>query len=130
MITSEDVLPLLLEVCLSFSERWTEQRAFFGEGFLYGDLDEFMQHIVELHEAGQTEELPRVFEVLERFYLDGDDEVQAAITNVVLEGIRTTAKDTDEFIPYLQPESIKQWQQLENFWEDEIPLEENSLNEA
>jgi hypothetical protein len=77
MITKEQVMPLLLNACPSFSKRWEEHRAFYeDEKLLYVDLGEFAHHLVELLKANRTEEFPAVFEIIERMHLEGDHYVK------------------------------------------------------
>jgi hypothetical protein len=57
MITKEQVMPLLLESCPSFSAKWEERRAFYKtEELLYNDLGEFAHHLVELQRTHRIEE--------------------------------------------------------------------------
>jgi hypothetical protein len=126
MITKEQVLPLLLESCPSFSDRWEEHRAFYkDEELLYLDLGEFAHHLVELQRTHRIEEFPAVFDVIERLHLEGDPYVKEAATIGALEGIQNVAGnsgvDPDEFVQYLQPESARWWRQLNNFWNAKIP---------
>lgn len=125
MITKEQVIPLFLEVCPSFTEKWKEHRAFSkDEDLLYVDLGEFVHHLVELHQADRKDEFSAVFEVIERLHLEGDAYVREAATIGMLEGIQNVAENfgvnPEEFSIYLKPESVKWWQQLNNFWNGEI----------
>ncbi len=122
MITKEQVMPLLLSGCASFSKRWEEHQAFYeDEQLLYIDLGEFAHHLIELQKASRTEEFPAIFEIIERMHLEGDDYVKEAATIGILEGIQNVARNSgvnpDQFAKYLKPESAKSWRQLNNFWE-------------
>ncbi len=135
MITKEQVMPLLLEACPSFTEKWEEHRAFYDdEDLLYVDLGEFAHHLVELHKTNQTREFPAVFEVIERLHLEGDDFVKEAATIGMLEGIQNVAGNSglnpEEFSQYLKAESAKWWRQLNDFWDGKIPNVGASPNEA
>jgi hypothetical protein len=134
-ITKEQVMPLLLEACPSFTERWEEHRAFYDdEDLLYIDLGEFAHHLVKLHKTNQTGEFPAVFDVIERLHLDGDDYVREAATIGMLEGIQNVAGnldvDPEVFAPYLKPESAKWWRQLNDFWDGKILNVGATENEA
>jgi hypothetical protein len=125
-ITKEQVMPLLLKACPSFTKRWEEHRAFYDdESLLYVDLGEFAHHLVELHKTDQTSEFAAVFDVIERLHLEGDDYVKEAATIGMLEGIQNVAGnldvDPEVFAPYLESESTKQWQQLNDFWDRKMP---------
>ena len=135
MITKEQVMPLFLEACPSFIEKWKEHRAFYeGEDLLYVDLGEFARHLVELYKLNRTDEFPAVFEVIERLHLEGDAYVKEAATIGMLEGIQNVAGnsgvDPEEFSRYLKPESAKWWRQLNDFWDGKIPYVGSSSNEA
>jgi hypothetical protein len=57
MITKEQVMPLLLGSCPSFSDKWEEHRAFHKDEYLlYVDLGEFARHLVELQRTHRIEE--------------------------------------------------------------------------
>jgi hypothetical protein len=135
MITKEQVMPLFLEACPSFTQKWEEHRAFYeDEDLLYVDLGEFAHHLVELHKYSRTAEFPAVFGVIERLHLEGDAYVKEAATIGMLEGIHNVAGNSgvepEEFFQYLKPESAKWWRQLNNFWEGKIPYVGSSPNEA
>ncbi len=135
MITKEQVMPLLLDACPSFTEKWREHRAFYeDEDLLYVDLGEFAHHLVTLHKADLTDEFPAVFEIIERLHLEGDPYVKEAATIGLLEGIQNVAGNSgvnpEEFSRYLKPESAKWWRQLNDFWEGKIPVVGSYPNEA
>ncbi|WP_197484622.1 hypothetical protein [Phormidesmis priestleyi] len=127
MIAKDQIMPLLLEACPSFTQKWAEYRAFYEcKDLLYVELDTFVDHIVELLKTNRTDEFPAVFEIIERLHLEGDDYVREATTIGALEGIQNVARnsgtDTEEFIQYLRPESLKWWRQLNEFWTGKIPF--------
>jgi hypothetical protein len=135
MITKEQVMPLLLNACPSFSKRWEEHRAFYeDEELLYVDLGEFAHHLVELLKANHTEEFPTVFEIIERLHLEGDHYVKEAATIGMLESIQNVAGNSgvepDEFVEYLKPQSVKWWRQLNDFWNAKIPYVGATIDEA
>jgi hypothetical protein len=122
LITKEQVMPLFLNACPSFSKRWEEHRAFYeDEHLLYIDLGEFAHHLIELEKSNQTEEFPAVFDLIEKIHLEGDDFVKEAATIGMLEGIQNVAGNSgvepERFAKYLKPESAKWWRRLNSFWE-------------
>jgi hypothetical protein len=134
-ITKEQVMPLLLAACPSFTEKWEEHHAFYdGEDLLYVDFGEFAHHLVELHKTNRVGELPAAFEIIERLHLEGDDYVKEAATIGMLEGIQNVAGnlnvDPEVFAVYLKPESAKWWRQLNKFWQGKIPYVGATINEA
>ena len=135
MITKDQVMPLLLEACPSFSEKLKEHRAFYeDEDLLYVELGEFAHHLVELHKSNQAGEFPAVFEIVERLHLEGDAYVKEAATIGLLEGIQNVAGnsgvDPEEFFPSLKPESAKRRRQLNDFWDGKTPYVGSPPNEA
>ena len=137
MITKEQVMPLLLVACPSFSKRWEEHLAFYqdqDEQLLYIDLGEFARHLVELHKAHRVEEFPAVFQAVESLHLEGDHFVKEAATIGLLEGIQNIAGnmgiDPEEFLPYLNAQSLKWWRQLNDFWNAKIPYVGATIDEA
>ena len=128
-------MPLLLEACPSFTEKWREHRAYWGEEqLLYLDLSEFARHLVELQRSNQTNEFLVVFNVVERLHLEGDDFVKEAATIGLLEGIQNIAGNNgvnpEVFVPYLKSNSVKWWRQLNDFWDGKITYVGATINEA
>jgi hypothetical protein len=125
MITKDQVMPLLLNDCPSFSERWREHLALYGdERVFYMDLGEFVDHIIDLYERNQTQEFPAIFDSIERLHVEGDDQVRDGAILGILEGIQNIAGnrriDPEVFAPYLKPESAKWWKKLNDFWNGDV----------
>jgi hypothetical protein len=137
MITKEQVMPLLLEACPSFTEKWRAHSADWqDESLIYIDLAEFNRHLIELQRNKRVEEFAAVFDVVEKLHLEGDDYVREAATIGLLEGIQNVAShpetgvDAEDFLQYLKAESAKWWHQLNDFWEGKIPYVGASINKA
>jgi hypothetical protein len=135
MITKEQVMPILLSACPSFTGKWAEHSAYReDENLLYIDLGEFSRHLVELHKANQVEEFPVVFDAIEKLHYEGDDYVKEAMTIGLLEGIQNNAEHSkinpEEFTQYLRPQSAKWWKQLNGFWGGKIPYVGSTIKEA
>ena len=118
-------MPLLLNDCHSFSEKWRKHLASNGDDqLLYMDLGAFADHIVDLHQQNQTQEFPTVFDSIERLHIEGDDQVRDGAILGLLEGIQNTAGnrgvDPEVFAPYLKPESAKWWKKLNDFWNGDV----------
>jgi hypothetical protein len=134
-ITKDQVMPLLLEVCPTFTQKWEDSRASYeGESLLYVELGAFAHHLVELHKLNRTDEFPAVFDVIERLHVEGDGYVKEAATIGLLEGMQNVAGNSgvnpEEFLEHLKPESKKWWRQLNNFWEGKVPFTGSSPHEA
>ena len=122
MITKEQVMPLFLEACPSFGEKWDDHHSLYAdEQLLYVDMGEFAHHLVELHKSNQTTEFRAIFDIIERLHIDGDHYVKEAATIGMLEAIQNVASnngvDPRVFVPYLGTKSIKWWAQLNDFWQ-------------
>ena len=94
VITADEVMPLLLSACPSFVPKW---EAVAGENvdeddpskrLCYLDAGDFIRHLVELRLAGRIEEMPAVFEVIERLHVEGDHYVRELATIGYLEGLQ------------------------------------------
>jgi hypothetical protein len=120
MITKEQVIPLLLEVCTSFQERYDEHLKDNDGELLYVALGSFAQHLLDLHQQHQTQCFPAIGRVIERLHIEGDHYVRQAATIGLLEGIQNVwgnqQVDPDLFLPYLLPESVRWWRSLDSFW--------------
>jgi hypothetical protein len=123
VILKHEVMPLLLEACPSYRERWLAycSNPVFEPGLSYLDLADFADHLVELLRSGSTDEFEAVFEAIERMHLEGDEFVREAATIGALEGLQNIAGniDSERFVPYLKTTSKKQWEKLNNFWDGE-----------
>ncbi len=122
MIQKDQIIPLLLSACPSFSDDWEQYRQGpeYEEGLLYIDLGKFANHLIGLYQGGATQEFSAVFQIVERLYSEGNDEVREMVTIGLLEGIQNIAGnqgiDPEAFRPYLQSESLVWWTRLNDFW--------------
>jgi hypothetical protein len=135
MITKEKMLPLLIEICPSFSEKWQEHQQEYKaeEAFLpYVALGAFASHLVELYKQSQTNEFEKVFEVVEKLHIEGDDFVKEAATIGLLESLQNHAEHNsishEAFEKYLHSVSAKYWKELNKFWNGEIKYVGQSFN--
>ncbi len=123
MIKQNEMLPMLVEACPSFADKLREHRETFEE-INYAELGAFAHHLVDLYEQNQTDEFIKVFDVIERFHIEGDDYVKEAATIGLLEGLQNVAGNTDlkpeVFEKYLKPVSTKWWNELNKFWNGKI----------
>jgi hypothetical protein len=79
VIGRDDVVTMLMAAVPSFSELWSEiedDPIHLDEATWtrldYVDVAMFAPHIVELQRSGATDELARLFEVIEMLHTDGD----------------------------------------------------------
>jgi hypothetical protein len=124
MITKEEMLPILVGSCPSFANKWEEHKREYNdeEGFLpYVALGAFARHLVKLYEERKTGEFEKIFDVIEKLHIEGDAYVKEAATIGLLEGLQNTANENAEkFVPYLKPDTLKWWNELNKFWNAEI----------
>ena len=89
---------------------------------LYELLGDLAHHLVESVRENQLDELPKVFNLIERLLTDGDEEIKEATTIGLLEGIQNiysheeTGIGQDVFLPYLRENTKLWWQALNDFW--------------
>jgi hypothetical protein len=131
VITREEVMPLLLEACPSFREHWETDAEEWGRDeergrLYYIDSGELAAHLVKLVKATKTTEFPAIFDVIERFLVEGDEYVKELAAVGYLENIQNHADhagiDPELFVRHLKPESRKAWDELNIFWEEWLPL--------
>jgi hypothetical protein len=127
MIQRDAIMPLLLEACPTFSDKWQAHRKDWGEDepLLYVDLGELARHLVSLVQEKTTNELAHVFAVVEHLLHEGDHDVQQAVTVGLLEALQNIAGhaeiDLALFLPFLWPETAYWWQRVQDFWNGEVP---------
>ena len=122
MINRDQMMPMLLSACPSFTEPWQRyvETPGYEEDLLYLHLHEFATHVVSLLKAGETRELDAVFATVETLHKEGDRAVCEAATIGILEGVQNIAESTgfdpESFLPYLRSESASWWRRLNDFW--------------
>lgn len=123
-IKEHEVMELLLKASPSYLKRWEEyiqdNYSDTEERLLYVDLGDFAIHLVDLYKSNKIEEFQDVFWIIEQLHVDGDRFVKEAATIGLLEAIQNVSSnsdlDQDVFLTYLNTESLKWWDQLNNFW--------------
>jgi hypothetical protein len=128
VITADEVIPLLLEACPSFSDAWEQSLVENGpdddsaERLHYVDAGDFVRHIVGRRVAGDTHEFPAVFDVIERLLLEGDGYVRNLAEIGYIEGFQMSVVNAAgldperDFRPWLRPNSEREWQSLNDLW--------------
>ncbi|MBR0555446.1 hypothetical protein J5J10_07100 [Ciceribacter sp. L1K23] len=93
---------------------------------LYIALSELARHLIEYLEAGSTHQFGAVFDVVERWHINGDPYVKEAATIGLIEDLQNEHlhRNThpDDFLPWLQPESRKWWSKVNEFWATGKPI--------
>ena len=126
VITKDEMLPLLVEACPSFSEQWRafqEEWRDEAEGLpLYILLSDLARHLIGMVERNDTGRLPAIFAVVERWHVEGDAYVREAASVGLLEDLQNlnlheNGTEPEQFRGYLGPVSAKWWDKLIRFWE-------------
>jgi hypothetical protein len=128
MNSLELIIPKFLEIYPEFQQRWKEHlNDWDGEspGY-YLDLAEFARFLVDQYESNLTNKFAEVFDQIERFLMEGDEEIKGIITVGLLEDIQTIASNRSfgysVFEKWLGVESKKAWLYLEEIWEGKSSL--------
>jgi hypothetical protein len=138
MITGETMFDPLLEACSSFLPAWQAHLAEYadlhaeGHAMHYLALADLARHLIGLKADGRTEAFPEIFAVVERWHIEGDHYVREAATVGLLEDLQNTnlherGTQPDDFVPWLQPVSLRWWRKVEAFWEEGILLSEDDV---
>ncbi len=126
MIYKEQMMPLLVEANPEFKPEWEAFVKYWGnesdELPLYLSLGDYSLHLIEKLSSGETENFSQVFEVVERLHLEGEHYVKEAATVGLLEGIQNVMlnrnMEPERFRSYLQPETLRWWDKLYDFWNE------------
>lgn len=129
MITKTDMMALIVEACPSFQSAWedflTEWSAE-DDKPIYLALASLAQHLIGLLATRQETALSRAFAVVERWHIEGDAYVREAATVGLLEDLQNenlhTSTSPNQLEPFLLPESLKWWRQVDVFWAEATPI--------
>ncbi|HEV7689882.1 MAG TPA: hypothetical protein VGO52_03625 [Hyphomonadaceae bacterium] len=129
----ETMMAPLLDACPSFWPAWQSFLDDWGaerDMPMYIALGDLAVHLLGLLAFGKTSEFDTVFEVVERWHVDGDAYVREAATIGLLEGIQnvTLNRDPDrlpEFVQWLRPVTRKWWFKLIAYWDGRGTLSED-----
>ena len=113
----------LLEAFPRFSERWRKHIASWGgkPAGSYNDMAEFVHFVVEdLFEKGDLDEIRRVFQFLENFFVVGDQETRDLIGIGFFESLQNFASrrayGNKVFEQFLGPMSKQVWAEIQQVW--------------
>lgn len=113
----------MLEACPSFRPQWQEFLQEWRSGDdkpLYLALSALARHLIAILAAGDRTTLSPVFEIVERWHLEGDAYVREAATVGLLENLRNDSLHEStaprDFEAFLHPESLKWWAKVDRFW--------------
>ena len=84
------------------------------------------RRLIEQLAHGETARFNAVFDVVERWHLDGDQYVREAATIGLLEDLQNLSLPTrtrpSDFEPWLRPVTKKAWDKVEHFWSKGEPI--------
>ena len=117
------MLPLVLKADPTFGPAWLGwviEWADEPEAPGYAALGLLADHLVAQLARGETARFPAVFDVVERWHVEGDQYVRVAATIGLLEGLQNTSRHErtrpGDFEPWLQPVSRMFWDKVARFW--------------
>jgi hypothetical protein len=125
VITPDEMFAPMLVACPDFSSKW---EAFVADWQspkqkplpYYLLLNELARHLVLKLGAEDTDMFQSIFDVVERWHVDGDDYVQKAASIGLLEDLQNPANyrsgKPDDFIRWLGPVSKTWWDKVEDYW--------------
>lgn len=117
-----DASPSFRPIWDEFVAEWVPSLEEDGQNDLpeYLALSELANHLIKRLEAGETQEFPAVFAVVENWINNGDAYVSEAAVVGLLEDLSSevrykTAKPV-AFVPWMGPQSRKWWAEVIDFW--------------
>jgi hypothetical protein len=123
VITKSEMMPLMLTVCPSFEGKWSAFLDYWRDETdlpVYLALSDLARHLIDMLARKDVALFPEVFDVVERWHVEGDSYVTEAATVGLLEDLQNaglhTSTEPEQFRPYLLPESAKRWDKLYEFW--------------
>lgn len=89
MISKPDVMDAILEQVPAFQECWEMHLSYWGgeDAGLCNDMAAFSHYVVDLIGSGHLGSLDVIFDLVERFLQEGDQEVQDAVATCFLENL-------------------------------------------
>lgn len=123
MITMDQVVPTILEVCPFYKKQWEKHIAFYEEDLLYVFVPDLVNRIIELDKENKQKEILSIFEMIEKLLVEGDEEVQELIKIGILEDFRhILGVDFEKFSKFLKPNSLKFWKTVPTRPLDNLPF--------
>lgn len=127
--TSQNAMKYVLQVIPEYKKDWEEHLDYWkDEKRTVGlDLYSFLDFTVKQIEKNNTEILPKIFNIIEKLNVYGDESVQDAASMKFLEGLTNTSGNAPERVPYesyinlLGPESKDFCRRLDKLWRSPTP---------
>lgn len=125
---TNEAIETLLALCPGIEESWSEHLDFWGgdERGSFNDISVVSHFIVDSYRANSTDWIPNIFGEIERLTSDDNEDVRGLIIVGLLENLQNSMSWTDEgyhvFEPWLGPNSLRAWRELEVLWEGKSSL--------
>lgn len=101
-----------------FVDEWAGEPKGLPHYLLISDL---VRECSGLLSSGRTIELGQIFEVVERWLMEGEPYVKEAATVGFIEDLQNenlhTGTEPKDFVQYLKPECAFWWRKVEDFWQ-------------
>ena|SRR5258706_11517165 len=129
-ISEPKLIPLFLEACPEFSERWREHVEYWGneEAGSYNDLAELARFLLDSYESGNLETVTKALDLTERLLQEKDPQTVQLLTVGLIESLQITGShrpfDNDDFVKLLGPASKQAWFEIEKVWDGKSTLME------
>jgi len=124
--------PLISEIVQSFpnfAERWNKHVVEWGGNAAgsYNDMRQFVKFVVkDLYEGGETNEVQRAFDFMERALVGGDEDARDLVSLGFFETLQCVASwrpyGNRAFEQFLSPNSQKVWEYLRAIWQGKSSL--------
>lgn len=133
LISCDQMMQIMLDACPSFREHWdlfykvdaadpTESNEGLPDRLpLYLAMHDLARHIACKLDCGETSQLPAVFEVVERWIVEGCETVRLVaisgfLEDLLLPQIYVVASPKD-FLRWVGPRTYKWWVEASGFWD-------------
>ena len=114
--------PTFAPAWCEFTEEWRDEKHL----PLYLALAQLARHLITDLERGDTARFPEIFNVVERWHVEGDSYVREAASIGLLEDLQNTGlhrtTSPENFLRWLGPNSRRWWDKVDVFWRDGTPI--------
>jgi hypothetical protein len=125
VIKKDQMMSLMTAACPSFRPIWDEYLADAQtnstEPLTYLALADLARQVIAMFERGDTKCFAQVFDIVERWHVEGEHCVREAATVGFLESLQNrnlhTTTEPEQFHQFLRPESERWWDKLYDFWQ-------------
>jgi hypothetical protein len=130
-LSEAEVMSRLIAEFPGFRPRWEEHLELWKEkpAGSYNDIVEFAHFVVQdLYPNGRTADLQRAFDLIEYWLVHGNQNLRNLIAVGFLEDVQNIASwqtfGREAFIPFLGPQCLQAWNQIESAWANKTSLME------